>query len=300
MPCRSDQDRLRNRGAPAIRPPHDHAHGQFRISHLVSPAPPSRRPRPVAGLPALDGEALARAWLLALVDGSPSLAEAGALPIDVVAADGPGLCAAVLRALGDDVALDALGRAGTPLLRALGGQAPARLRAAEALRCATWRALRAALGPDEDPALVADAADRLAHACHLLALAAIEDAVPVSHLDVLARALAAGPTCSILAAEVPDALRLGAAGRDLSAAFAAAALRAGDDLVPAADGRFWVVAPGADADGARGLAHALAQAAPHGLALGIATAPDDGTDAAALADLADERLLAALAGNEVR
>ena len=67
-------------------------------------APESRRPRPVAGLPAVDARAVAKAWLIELI-AATSLEEAVELPSAELAREGPGLVNAVLAALSDDAAL---------------------------------------------------------------------------------------------------------------------------------------------------------------------------------------------------
>src|SRR4051794_4897777 len=66
------------------------------------------RARPVADAPVAalvaDAEDVAKAWLLELVAAGP-LAGAAALPLDAFSREAPTLCAAVARALGDDVEL---------------------------------------------------------------------------------------------------------------------------------------------------------------------------------------------------
>jgi GGDEF domain-containing protein len=139
-------------------------------------APEPRRPRPVAGLPAVDARAIAKAWLLELIAGS-TLEDAVDLPLGEIASEGPGLAAAVLEAVSDDSALKRLapggnlaflsGRAAS--LIGSGGPAGA-VRAAEALRRATQTAIltEARL----DAVTTAELADRLAHVCALVAEAA--------------------------------------------------------------------------------------------------------------------------------
>ncbi len=130
-----------------------------------------RRPRPVADAPGVDATAVAKAWLLALVADAP-LAQAGAVPAAELARGGPALCSGILVALGSDTELERLvsgadGRAplGAAAARLTGARTAAGLAAGvEALRAATWRALRAELR-DPVPELVADLADRLAYVC---------------------------------------------------------------------------------------------------------------------------------------
>src|SRR3954447_18791545 len=64
----------------------------------------ARRPRPVADVPPpalADGRVAAKSWLVALVAATP-LQAVGALPTARLAAEAPGLCAAMLRAVGSD------------------------------------------------------------------------------------------------------------------------------------------------------------------------------------------------------
>src|SRR4051794_14967410 len=143
------------------------------------------RARPVADAPVAalvaDAEDVAKAWLVELVAGGP-LAGAASLPLDAFAREAPVLCAAVARALGDDVELARLqprgdlaalaGRAGA---LAGAGDAATTVAAVDALRRAVWDAALGELGRPSG-ALVADLADRLAAVCSLLVAAAL--AVP--------------------------------------------------------------------------------------------------------------------------
>lgn len=94
------------------------------------------------------------------------------MPAAELARGGPALCSGVLVALGSDAELERLvggadGRAplGAAAARLTGARTAAGLAASvEALRAATWRALRAELR-DPVPELVADLADRLAYVC---------------------------------------------------------------------------------------------------------------------------------------
>jgi GGDEF domain-containing protein len=160
-----------------------------------------RRPRPVADAPGIDATAVAKAWLLALVADAP-LAQAGAVPAAELARGGPALCSGILAALGSDAELERLvsaadGRAplGAAAGRLTGARSAAALAAGvEALRAATWRALRAELR-DPAPELVADLADRLAYVCARVveaSLAAPEAGAP-GRRGPLAEALASSP-----------------------------------------------------------------------------------------------------------
>jgi GGDEF domain-containing protein len=109
---------------------------------------------------------LAKGWLVALVEDAPLDAAAAILAGDV-ARDGPRICDAVVRALGDDADLRRLERDGVlePLASRAGelagaGSAEAAASAVEALRDVVWSALREELSrADED--LLVDGAERL-------------------------------------------------------------------------------------------------------------------------------------------
>lgn len=161
-----------------------------------------RRPRPVADAPAVDAAGVAKAWLLALVADAP-LAQAGNVPAAELARGGPALCSAVLAALGSDVELERLlvGNGRAPLAASVGRLTGARTAAAlaagvEALRSATWRALRSELR-DPVPELVADLGDRLAYVCARVAEIALSAPATESAAGrgggPLAEALASAP-----------------------------------------------------------------------------------------------------------
>lgn len=280
-----------------------------------------RTPRPVADAPVAgleDGSAIAKAWLVALVDRAP-LEEAASVPAGSIAAQGPALVAALLDALRSDGAVDALGPAVAPV-REAGASGPAAVVAAcEALRAAAWSALRSRL-VDPDPALIGDLADRLAHVCSLLAGHALAPGAPVSAPAAatvtpapsqqrtlgaaLAPRLAAGAG-GLAAVEAADRERLlaaddekgaFAAALDTARAAARAALLPGEDLLATEPGRWWIVTDG-DPRAAAARAVAAAAAAPGAPAFsaGAAAIPADGDSEATLAATADERLLAALA-----
>jgi GGDEF domain-containing protein len=173
-----------------------------------------RRPRPVADAPGVDATAVAKAWLLALVAYAP-LAQAGAVPAAELARGGPALCSGVLVALGSDAELERLvgGAAGPPPLgaaaaRLTGARTAAGLAAGvEALRAATWRALRAELR-DPVPELVADLADRLAYVCARVTEASLSTPLadaPGRSDGPLAEALSSVPLVGDLSQGVPPA-----------------------------------------------------------------------------------------------
>ncbi len=151
-------------------------------THVDPLAPEPRRPRPVAGLPAVDSRAVAKSWLLELV-AAASLDDAAALPLAELAREGPGLAAAVVAALSDDVALRRLQPGGnldwlsarTAALAGAAGPGGA-VRAAEALRRAAQAEIRAA--GRIDALTAAELADRLAAVCALIAESAVAPGPP--------------------------------------------------------------------------------------------------------------------------
>lgn len=111
-------------------------------------------------------QAVAKGWLLALLERAP-LDAVAAIPAADLAAEGPAVCAAVARALGSDADLDRLRPQGdlAPLARripALAGarDVPAALAAVDALRACLWAAALDARGARTDP--TAPLAERLA------------------------------------------------------------------------------------------------------------------------------------------
>ncbi|HEX3510961.1 MAG TPA: hypothetical protein VHT27_07670 [Solirubrobacteraceae bacterium] len=131
------------------------------------------RPLPGLGLAALDSRAagLAQRWAVALVLDRPPEA-IGEVPLERIAADGPGLVASVLQAVESDAALRALlGEDGDAIggpAALLGDEPGAVIRGVEALRGVLWEALSAELLGSPAEALAA-ACDRLALVCALLA-----------------------------------------------------------------------------------------------------------------------------------
>src|SRR3954447_14435181 len=82
-------------------------------------------PRPVADVPPpalADGEAVAKAWLLALL-AAADLADAARVRVPELAAGGPPLCAALLEAVGAEDALDRLRPGGDRAALAAGAAA---------------------------------------------------------------------------------------------------------------------------------------------------------------------------------
>jgi GGDEF domain-containing protein len=138
----------------------------------VSSSPRARRPRPVADAPvsALTdrAEALAKGWLIALVEQRP-LAQAAHVPARELGRDGPALVAALARSLASDDDLTAfLEVEGRTVRRLAGAKDPAALaEAVEALRAVVWSATLDALA-DPSPQQLGEIADRLAHIANRL------------------------------------------------------------------------------------------------------------------------------------
>lgn len=295
-----------------------------------------RLPRAVPDAPVgpfVEGVGLAKAWLLELIARAP-LSAAGEVPAARIAREGPALCAAVLRAVTTDEALRRLGPGGdlADLASGAGGLGGAAdtagvIGALDALRDVTSRALRSQDAPVDPGAL----ADRVAHVCAVVAAASAGSGVAalpeVVVLDArrrtgswraaLDRALAGSGArrtpVAVLAAELDDLDRILHAhtAAELDAAVGAAT-RAITGVLPAdavvgdgdENGRWTVVIPGEDSDGARALANrcaaAVARAAelrgvPIAVRIGVASCPADGTTADGLVEAADRRRFAAAA-----
>jgi GGDEF domain-containing protein len=292
----------------------------------------ARRPHPVADVPPAalaDGQGPAKGWLLALVAARP-LQDAPALPMTDLAREAPGLCAAILRAVGSDADLRRLqtggdlvalaARAGA--LAGAGGPAAAAVAAVARLRGALWQALTAAMAP-LDAATTAALAERLAFVCDEVADATltgapddraasfrVHDARGDWH-GAVERLVADGRPFALLALEADDAPRLVVADADAATGALARVEQAvrgelgpGDVLGCEDDGRLWIVAAELGTPGARALAERLAVAvaavpplrgAPLTVSIGLAASPADGTDRDALTARVDESLYAARA-----
>lgn len=141
---------------------------------------------------------MAKAWLVELIAGA-TLEDAVDIPTGELAREGPGLAAAVLAALSDDIALKRLAPGGNlawlsaraAALTGTGAAAGA-VRAAEALRRATQSAIltEARL----DATTTAELADRLAHVCAVVAEAAAQTAAVDGAPTREERAAVDGPT----------------------------------------------------------------------------------------------------------
>jgi GGDEF domain-containing protein len=284
-------------------------------------------PAPVADVPPpalADGVAPAKGWLLALI-AARDLQDAPAVPTAELARDAPDLCAAILRAVGSDAALDLPPLAARAGAMAGAGSPASAVAAVGLLRGALWEALRLTM-PPLDAATTAALAERLAWVCDLVAAATVSaprggggealrvrggSAADADWRAAADRFLADGRPFALLVAEIDDAARLVASDPEGGAAALARAhdavrgeLRPGDVLGREDDGRLWIVAGGLGASGGRALAERLADAvaaaamprgAPLTVSIGLAAAPAEGSDADALAARADEALFAARA-----
>ena len=139
------------------------------------------------------GEELAKGWLLALVEDAP-LEEAAAILAGDVARDGPRVCVAVVRALGDEADLRRLEQEGAlePLASRVGelaaaSSAEAAAQAVRALQEVVWAALRAEL-VQSDPDVLVEASERLS-----LVAALVLAAVLRRRDEVEGEATTAGP-----------------------------------------------------------------------------------------------------------
>ncbi|HEX2016172.1 MAG TPA: diguanylate cyclase [Solirubrobacteraceae bacterium] len=135
---------------------------------------------PVAELVA-DAQQLARDWLIEMLSAIP-LDQAASVPVARLAAEGPALCAAIVRALADDRELGRLGSQGDLGPRAaqagsLAGasEPPAVAAAVETLRRVLWAATDEQLRRPS-PQQVSDLANRLAHVCAVVLAASLTPA----------------------------------------------------------------------------------------------------------------------------
>ncbi|ADB53098.1 GGDEF domain-containing protein [Conexibacter woesei] len=169
-----------------------------------SRTPRPHRPEPIGWgtVEPLAGRAqtIAKGWLLLLLERAP-LDAVGAIPAAALAAEGPALCNAVVRALGSDVELDRLrpdgdlaalaGRIG-PLAGAGPGDAAATVAAVDALRACIWAAALDTPA-SADAATVRALADRLGEVTAVVTGTAVATAVPAVAAAPPAAAQAAGP-----------------------------------------------------------------------------------------------------------
>jgi GGDEF domain-containing protein len=253
-------------------------------------------------------EELAKAWLLAVIEREPLTSAPGILAGEW-ANEGPHACAAVVRALGSDQELERL--------RSLRFAAPGAL---DPLRAVVWSALRAAWA-EAEPDQVWDLGERLALVIQALAGARATEpegprgagpAWPGALDEAIIRARAGDEPLALLLVELVDADRmLAVEDADESAAVLARFAEAvrgvmGPELtvVDEGEGRAWVIAPAADRDGALALASRIGSAvraappwreSPLAGAVGAALLGEDGDDAQALIEAAEESMFAAAA-----
>lgn len=266
-------------------------------------------------------EELAKSWLIAILEQEP-LARAPA--VAGLATHGPEICAAVLRAVADDDALEAIGRGG-PLERLVASSGTAAgattaeeiSRSVEALRAVIWIELRRAL-PDAHADDVALLAERLAVVIEEVRAAALRrsDAVwPATLEHEIARAQAASTPLSLLFVELADLDRLLAVeppgeARALLARVESVIREVADaHRVLIEEHATWVIAPGLGRSDADELGSRLASAvqslpewrgAPMRTSVGVAALGEDGDDAAVLIAKAQERSFqAAASGIEI-
>ena len=144
--------------------------------------PRRRRARPVADAPISAllsrSEDLAKGWLLALLEQAP-LDEAPRILAAELSTEGPRLCEAVVRAIGDDRHQRRLEPGGelAPLAARSGelagaASAEATSRAVDALQAIVWTAVRGEL-VDPDPDLIAELAERLAQVAEIVRCGAL-------------------------------------------------------------------------------------------------------------------------------
>jgi GGDEF domain-containing protein len=137
-----------------------------------SRTPRPHRPEPIGwgAVEPLAGRAqtIAKGWLLLLLERAP-LEHVGTIPAAAIAAEGPALCAAVVRGLGSDGELDRLRPDGdlAPLVRRLGpicgaADAAATVAAVDALRACIWVTALELGNGTRDADAVGQLADRLA------------------------------------------------------------------------------------------------------------------------------------------
>ena len=271
----------------------------------MQPGPPRRRPaRPLPEAPiealAADAERLAKGWLLAVIEREP-LSEAAGILAEEWAAEGPRVCEAVVRALGSDEALE---RLRSRRFAALGEL--------DSLRAVLWSALRAAWA-EAEPDQVWDLGERTAVVIEALGGAGAAGPVwPEALEEAIVRTRAGDEPLALVLVELVDADRmLAVEPPDECAAVLARfgdAVRGGVGpeltVVDEGEGRAWVIAPGADRDGALALGSRIGSAvraappwreAPLAGAVGVALLGEDGEDGGSLIAAAEESMFAAAA-----
>ncbi len=178
----------------------------------MSGPPRPQRPEPIAWSAverlAAQAQLLAKGWLLALLERT-SLDAVGTIPAATLAAEGPALCAAVVRALGSDAELERLAPDGelAPLARRVATLAgvtdgAATVAAVEALRACVWALALDAQGEHAGSAAVAALAERLAAVAAVLTATAL-DGAGVAHAPAADAPAAEAPAAEVLAGVTP-------------------------------------------------------------------------------------------------
>jgi len=301
---------------------------------MAASPPRRRRARPVADAPTKAllerADDLAKGWLLELIEQLPLDAVPSILAAEL-ASEAPAICAAATRAVAADEELARIAAGGEleGLIARAGELAGARTaeavsRAVDALRAVLWSALLGALA-DPDGGLLAALSERLALITELVRGAALRRLAepslsggeggrdwPRALEREVVRSRREGSALSLLLVELEEAGRILAVE---PAHAAAAALQRFEAAVHDAvtreilftgeeAGRAWVIAPGAGREGALKLGSVLADAVasagswrgtPLRPSIGVAVLGEDGADASALIEAAEESRFAASA-----
>ncbi|MHB8690614.1 MAG: diguanylate cyclase domain-containing protein [Solirubrobacteraceae bacterium] len=295
---------------------------------MTEPTPRARRARPVWDARVtrlLDStDELAKGWLLELLDQRP-LARAESLPVGRLAAGGPRLCGAIVRALGGDAELKALMPDGelAPLLMELAAMVdadgPFEVSAAlELLRGVLSSALRDCLERPE-PELVWALGERLALVLEIARWTALIGVAPPAARDVrpatddaIADARRRMSSLALLIVELEEPGRLLAAlgGEHAATTFrefrqaVRTQVRPGDFLVEENDTRVWVLSIDSGSQAAREHAQRIADAVsrlapwhgvPPAVAIGVAVLGEHAQTAESLIEAAEEARYAASA-----
>ncbi|HMJ02255.1 MAG TPA: diguanylate cyclase [Conexibacter sp.] len=177
-------------------------------------------------------QAIAKGWLLTLLERAPLDAVAG-IPAAKVASEGPAVCAALARALGSDAELDRLRPAGdlAPVVQRIGALAGATdpaavLAAVDALRACLWASALDARGARTDD--VIGLVERLAEVALVAGATALAGAAAPRTTGI------EGEDASGRGAVQADADRAGGAGETTSATPLAEASSPGDRTRPPA------------------------------------------------------------------
>lgn len=178
-----------------------------------SRTPRPHRPEPIGwgAVEPLAGRAqtIAKGWLLLLLERAP-LDAVGTIPAAALAAEGPALCAAVVRGLGSDAELARLGPGGD--LAALVGRvgplcgaadAAATVAAVDALRACVWVAALELRAGERDPHAVGELADRLAAVTAVVTATALAGVVVAPAQTAPAQTAPAQPAPPPYAAPAP-------------------------------------------------------------------------------------------------